>query len=74
MIPDKTNPKWESLVTGKLPHQFKSIPAGMCISRMIRETGKDSSPDKIASCIDEVMKFFIKYENITQDDLKAIFG
>ncbi|MBF0236769.1 MAG: hypothetical protein HQM12_03625 [SAR324 cluster bacterium] len=74
MIPDKSNPKWKQLVTGALPHQFKVVPAGMLISRLLRESQKDRSTANIERCVKEAHEFFIKYESLLGNDIKAIFG
>jgi hypothetical protein len=74
MVPPKTDKRWELLVTGKINHNFKSVPLGMMISRHKRECNKDSSTGNVNKIIDEAYNFFQKFEKILTDDIKAIFG
>jgi hypothetical protein len=73
MVPLKTNEKWKSLVTGQVNHSFKCVPAGLMLSRLIRESKKDYSLPNINKLIDEAYSFFLKYESILGDDIKEIF-
>ncbi len=73
MIPQRSDKKWELLVTGKIKHNFKCVPAGLMLSRVKREIQKDNSAENISKYIDEALLFFQRYETILQDDIKAIF-
>jgi hypothetical protein len=74
MLPSKNDIKWKLLVTGKIDHNFKSIPAGMMFSRHKREFSRNSSEENITLLVDEAYNFFSKFEKILQEDIKAIFG
>ncbi len=74
MIPQKTDKKWEDLVTGKVNHNFKCFPLGMLISRHKRIFQRDNSKEAVNKLIDEAHDFFIQYESILQDDIKSIFS
>jgi hypothetical protein len=74
MIPPKTDKKWEDLVTGKINLNFKSVPLGMMVSRHQRQFQKDNSKENGRKLTEEAYSFFVKFENILQDDIKSIFG
>jgi len=42
MLPDKTDKRWEGLVTGKIRHEFKSVPAAMCVARHVRALAENA--------------------------------
>ena len=74
MIPSKTDGKWAKLVKGELKHNFKSVPAGLMISRLRRESDSNKDQATLQRCIDEIYVFFEKYESILRDDISNIFG
>jgi hypothetical protein len=74
MLPSKNDIKWKQLVTGKIQHDFKSIPAGMMVSRHKRETSRNGSDENVIRLAEEAYNFFAKFEKILQEDIKAIFG
>jgi len=74
MIPERNDPRWTSLLTGKITHKFKSVPAGMCVSRNTREYNREPSPEHLQKVIDETYAFFDKYKNIITEDITAVFG
>ncbi|MFP4364089.1 MAG: hypothetical protein ACLFR1_09490 [Spirochaetia bacterium] len=73
MLPDKSHPAWKKLVNGKKTHQFKSIPAGLCVSRLVRKVSTDNSKESVDRAVDELYSFFEKYEKILSVDINAIF-
>ena len=74
MIPNKSDKRWQDLVTGRITHQFKSVPAGMCVFRNVRALSQQGGEENIQKSVEEVYAFFAKYESILTDDIKAIFG
>jgi hypothetical protein len=74
MIPDKSDPRWMDLITGKKKHQFKFAAASLCVSRNMREVAKDPSLQQMMKSVDEIHALFTKYEKFAADDLRAIFG
>lgn len=72
MLPDKSDKRWKQLVRGDFNHQFKSVPAGMCVARNIRAIQQNEQ--SIEQSVEEVYTFFSKYEPILQDDISAVFG
>lgn len=74
MIPKKEDPRWKDIVTGKINHQFKTVSAGMCLTRIKRNLGKDANEDTVSKAVEEIYLFFVKFENILQDDIKILFN
>jgi len=73
MLPNKNDNRWKMLVKGEINYDFKAVPAALIISRIKRQTAKDSSDSIVSKYIDEVYTFFEKYESILTADINAIF-
>ena len=74
MIAPKDSPKWRDLLSGKIQHQFQLTSAAMVVSRCQRQVTRDPSPQSIDKNVDEIHAFFTKFENLLNEDLKAIFS
>lgn len=74
MLPDKTDKRWEGLVTGKIRHEFKSVPAAMCVARHVRALAENADRAAVEKSVEDVYAFFIKYKPILKDDIQAVFG
>jgi hypothetical protein len=73
MIQDKTHPKWNELIEGKISYNFKAISASMMLNRLNRDYKSEPTPQKMSLSIDEAYNFFVKYENLFKEDLNKIF-
>lgn len=73
MIPEKTDSRWKNIVEGNISREFKTVAAGLCVSRNQRAYRMDQSPATMSKCVEELISFFTKYEKISQDDLKGLF-
>ena len=73
MIPPKTDPRWQQLLTGQRQHQFKVASAAMCVARNQRTVSLDASPQALEKGVDEIHTFFTKFERVVQEDLNVIF-
>lgn len=73
MLPTKNDEIWIKLVTGKIQHNFKFVPAGLLISRVVRHVNKSNSATELDKYVTEVYNFFEKYQNVFPDDINAIF-
>jgi hypothetical protein len=73
MIPDKNNIKWKELLTGKIKHNFKSVPAGLLIARLTRQCQNCTTDQELSKNIQEAYDFFEKYQSLFSDDINAIF-
>ena len=74
MIPNKAQPIWKDLVTGKKKHEFKSIPGGMLMTRLVTKCKMDYSTETLDKAVDEAHAFFEKYQAILKDDIANLFG
>jgi hypothetical protein len=74
MVPPSDDPRWRALLDGSVTHEFKSVPAGLMVSRLKRQVGNDGSEANWEKSIQEMRAFFEKYEHITTYDLTAIFS
>ena len=73
MIPAIDHPKWKTLLTGNVEHNFHCVPAGLMLSRIRRELVKDDSEENYNKYLKEAVTFFQKYEKILKEDIDAIF-
>lgn len=73
MIPGKTDPRWKDIIEGKISREYKTVAAGLCVSRNQRAYRMNQSAETMSKCVDELVSFFTKYENISRDDLKELF-
>jgi len=73
MIPAKEDKRWEDLVTGKINHHFKCIPAALMLSQITRKVKNNSSQYIIQKSIDDIHYFFDKFESILKEDINEIF-
>jgi hypothetical protein len=46
----------------------------MIVARCQRKVSQDSSPESIGKSLDEIYAFFTKFENVVNEDLRAIFS
>jgi hypothetical protein len=74
MLPEKTDTRWNRLVTGQQVYRLQTVPASMLLSRIVRSVQADNSPENIQRCIEEAHSFFMRYEAILDRDIKTIFG
>jgi hypothetical protein len=74
MVPQTDHPQWRKILNGGIAHDFKSVPAGLMVSRLKRQLANDGSETSWETCIREMRAFFTKYEKVMQDDIQAIFS
>jgi hypothetical protein len=74
MVPSTDNPRWREVLDGTLTHQFKSVPAGLMVSRLKRQLVTDGSEENWQKSISEMRAFFEKYEKVMANDISAIFS
>lgn len=75
MLPPRTDPRWQRLVSGEVEHHFGILSAAMCISRIVRFVQKEGrSPQAIELGIEDAHAFFTKFEASLAEDIRAIFG
>jgi len=72
MIPPKSHAVWAQLVQGKKEHAFKLAAGSMLLFNVRTQFKKD--PARLDALIDDVHKFFSKYELAVSDDIKVLFG
>ena len=73
MVMPKTDPRWKSLVEGKITHEFKSVSGSLMLSRITRGYIAEPTAANLENGIAEAISFFTKYETLFADDLKIIF-
>jgi hypothetical protein len=74
MLPSKEDLKWKALISGKINHEFKCVPAGLMLARIKRELEHDHSESTMNRCVQELYTFFQKYESILKEDISIIFA
>jgi hypothetical protein len=74
MIPQKSDVRWQLLVTGKKACRCSVLPANILLERITNSTRHDNSPENIQQCVEETYNFFVRYEAILTQDIKQLFG
>jgi hypothetical protein len=74
MLPPKEDQRWSKLVRNEIHHDFKSVPAGLMVSRLNRQLTSGFEHRALEQCVDELYGFFQKYERLLEEDLNAIFA
>jgi len=74
MIPQKSDVRWQLLVTGQKTYHCRVLPVNILLERIINSTQHDNSPENIQQCVEETYNFFIRYEPILTQDIKHLFG
>jgi hypothetical protein len=72
MIPVKSHPVWAQLVKGTTEHSFKLAACSMLLFNIRSQFKKD--PSRLNALVEDVHKFFSKYELAMADDIKMLFG
>jgi hypothetical protein len=69
-IPSVEHPVWEKLVTGTARRRFSLFAANMAVDLAVRTCRADPSQRwRLAS---ELHEFFLKYENLTANELSTL--
>ncbi|MBB6254409.1 hypothetical protein [Nitrospirillum iridis] len=74
MVPDRTNPRWKSLVSGELSIPYTLLATKFLMARLTRAAKADPSAGNLSKLVDEAYTFFQTNEKIAAKDLQAIFG
>ncbi|MGA3092054.1 MAG: hypothetical protein ABSD75_25895 [Terriglobales bacterium] len=73
MVPPKTDPKWEKLVTDPASVKVNGLVTKMLMTRLSLMNLKTNASRK-QEAITAAYDFFVKNENAVKDDIKLIFG
>lgn len=71
-IPPKSDSRWKKLVTESNELELSGLATKMMLSR-VRMIAK-MNPQRINEAIDSAHEFFVKNEQMAQNDIKVIFG
>ena len=74
MVPSVDHPRWREILDGSVNHVFKSVPAGLMVSRLKRQLANDGSATNWEKSIQEARSFFEKYEQVMTNDISSIFS
>jgi hypothetical protein len=71
---DIADNNWRKVLLSDYNYQFKFLAIQILLSRLKQKIKADSSPVQMASCINEIKSFFIKYESLppVREDLQRI--
>ena len=73
MVPPKTDPKWEKLITNPTSFAVTGLVTKMLMTRLMLMNCKENVARK-KEAIDAAYDFFCKNETAVKDDIKLIFG
>jgi len=73
MVPPKNHSQWSSLVAGRVDCKFGNTAASMLLARLQNDIKADSTPGAMVNATDEMHAFFVKYERMMEQKIRAIF-
>jgi transcriptional regulator with XRE-family HTH domain len=73
-LPPADDPRWLRLATGSIPFQPTTVAARMLFTHVTRCIRHDSSSPNVDRWVSELRGYFVKYEAVSQPELKRIFG
>jgi hypothetical protein len=73
MLPPKTDPKWDKLITNSASFPVTGLVTKMLMTRLMLMDCKKNVARK-TEAIDAAYDFFVKNETAVKDDIKLIFG
>lgn len=71
-IPPKSDSRWKKLVTDTSELNLTGLATKMMVNR-VRMIAK-LNPQRLDEAVDSAHDFFVKNEQMIQDDIKVIFG
>lgn len=76
ILPDKSHPAWQMLITKQNDHAFKFLATNMILGRLAIQYKYSPTEPIMEKAIEELRSFFEanKHLPLMQDDLKTIFG
>lgn len=74
MLPPKSNPKWEQLVTGQIQANFRVFAGNMLLNRLSRKLKMELSTRTLDESITEAHDYFTKHYSVYNDELTKIFN
>lgn len=72
MIPDKSSACWRALASGTKKIQTEALGLQMLLKRIHGKVGVSSPDGEIRAAAEEIHAFFVKYEKILGNEIKAL--
>lgn len=72
MIPNPTQPCWQKLASGKTPLKTDNLGLQMLLKRLQGKLGATPPDGELRSAAAELHAFFVKYEKILANEIKAL--
>jgi hypothetical protein len=74
MVPDKTNPKWTSLVKGDIVPEMNMLALKVMLKSLSNQYRINKDNTVLVDSAEKLHDFFSKYESVLQKEIKTIFG
>lgn len=72
MIPNPTQPCWQKLASGKTPLKTDNLGLQMLLKRLHGKLGAAPLEADLRQAASELHAFFVKYEKILANEIKAL--
>lgn len=72
MIPEKSNPCWRNLATGKKSIQTEFLGLQMILKRQQRRCLATAPDTTLQAAAEELHAFFVKYQAVLANELKSL--
>ncbi len=73
-IPPATDPIWADLISGKIRHVFKFLPAKILLGRLSQNIIFDPSPDMLRRSCEQIREVYATYSRLesVKNDLQSL--
>jgi len=73
-LPSRFDARWRDLASGKISKPWSGLATRLLMTRVLKETKTDPSPENVGKCALEIYSFFEKNQSIATADINAAFG
>lgn len=72
MIPDKSSPCWQQILTGKKTIQTQTLGLQMLLKRLQRHITPSTSEADLSAAAGDLHAFFVKYQSMLANEIKSL--
>jgi len=72
LIPEKTNPCWRNLATGKKSIQTEFLGLQMILKRQQKHCNATAAEATVETAAEELHAFFVKYQAMLVNEIKSL--
>ena len=73
MVPPKTDPRWRSLIEGRIDVEPSFLALKLLLQRIRLRYDLNKKTVNMSELVNDLHAFFVKYESFLAEDMKKIF-